>query len=82
MMKNVLFPKTREEKLLSTKYFSKTAKATKPAEPEVSTKLSEDEIQSYIDILLEASPPTPKGQGGTDFTRKILEERYGIKTNA
>lgn len=82
MMKNVLFPKTREEKLLSAQYFSKTARSTKPAEPEVSTKLSEDEIQSYIDILLEASPPTHKGQGGTDFTRKILEERYGIKTNA
>lgn len=82
MMNNVLFPKTREEKLLSTQYFSKTAKSIKPAEPEVSTKLSDDEIQSYIDILLEASPPTPKRQGGTDFTRKILEERYGIKTNA
>lgn len=74
MMKNVLFPKTREEKLLSAQYFSKTAETTKPAEPvaAVKPKLSDDEIQVYVDLLLEASKPTEP----VDHTKEILLKRY------
>lgn len=74
MMKNVLFPKTREEKLLSAQYFSKTAKATKPAETvaAVKPKLSDDEIQVYVDLLLEASKPTEP----VDHTKEILLKRF------
>lgn len=80
MMKNVLFPKTREEKLLSVQYFSKTAKTIKPAEPEVSTKpkLSDEEIQTYVDILLEASKPTEP----VDHTKEILLKKYPKTTVA
>ena len=83
LMKSLLFPVTRQDKALSQAYFNKT-ESPKPKEAKEveSTTLSEQEIQSYIDILLEASPPTPKQQGGTDLTRKILEERFGIKTKA
>ncbi|WP_415759523.1 hypothetical protein [Pseudomonas sp. LT1P18] len=74
MMKNVLFPKTREEKLLSAQYFSKTANAPKPAEPvaAVKPKLSDDEIQVYVDLLLEASKPTEP----VDHTKEILLKRF------
>ncbi|KRC96592.1 hypothetical protein ASE33_25560 [Pseudomonas sp. Root9] len=74
MMKNVLFPKTREEKLLSDQYFSKTAKVTKPAEPVVAVnpKLSDEEIQMYVDMLLEASKPTEP----VDHTKEILLKRF------
>ena len=74
MMKNVLFPKTREEKLLSAQYFSKTAKTTKPAEPvaAVKPKLSDEVIQMYVDMLLEASKPTEY----VDHTKEILLKKY------
>jgi hypothetical protein len=74
MMKNVLFPRTREEKLLSAQYFSKTVKTTKPAEPvaAVKPKLSDDEIQVYVDLLLEASKPTEP----VDHTKEILLKRF------
>lgn len=74
MMKNVLFPKTREEKLLSAQYFSKTAKSIKPVEPvaAVKPKLSDDEIQVYVDLLLEASKPTEP----VDHTKEILLKRF------
>ena len=74
MMKNVLFPKTREEKLLSAQYFSKTAKTTKPAEPVAAAKLklSDEEIQMYVDMLLEASKPTEP----VDHTKEILLKRF------
>ncbi|MCF5747422.1 hypothetical protein ABNM01_06965 [Pseudomonas syringae] len=80
MMKNVLFPKTREEKLLSTKYFSKTAKTTMPAEPvaAVKPKLSDDEIQVYVDMLLEASKHTEP----VDHTKEILLKKYPRTTVA
>lgn len=74
MMKNVLFPKTREEKLLSAQYFNDTAKPIKPAKPvaAVKPKLSDDEIQIYVDILLEASKPTEY----VDRTKEILLKKY------
>lgn len=74
MMKNVLFPKTREEKLLSAQYFSKTAKSIKPVDPEVSAKpkLSDEEIQTYVDMLLEASKPAEY----VDHTKEILLKKY------
>ncbi|PKH78981.1 hypothetical protein CXF97_17890 [Pseudomonas sp. Choline-02u-1] len=74
MMKNVLFPKTREEKLLSTQYFSKTAKTKKSDEPvaAVKPKLSDEEIQIYVDMLLEASKPTEY----VDHTKEILLKKY------
>lgn len=74
MMKNVLFPKTREEKLLSAEYFSKNAKTTKSPEPvaAVKPKLSDDEIQAYVDLLLEASKPTEP----VDHTKRLLLEKY------
>lgn len=74
MIKNVLFPKTREEKILSAQYFSKTAKTPKPAEPVAAAnpKLSDEEIQMYVDMLLEASKPTEP----VDHTKEILLERF------
>ena len=74
MMKNVLFPKTREEKLLSAQYFSKTAETKKPAEPVAAVKpqLSDEEIQMYVDMLLEASKPTEY----VDHTKEILLKKY------
>ena len=74
MMKNVLFPKTREEKLLSAQYFSKTVKTTKPTEPvaAVKPKLTDEEIQMYVDMLLEASKPTEP----VDHTKEILLKRF------
>lgn len=80
MMKNVLFPKTREEKLLSARYFSKAANSIKPVEPQVPAKpkLSDEEIQTYVDMLLEASKPTEP----VDHTKQILLKKYPKTTLA
>lgn len=72
-IKKVLFPKTYEEKLLSKQYFNKKEK---PAEPEPAatpkSTLSEAELQSYIDLLLEASKPAES----VDHTMQILLKKF------
>ncbi|UVM50713.1 hypothetical protein LOY38_01170 [Pseudomonas sp. B21-015] len=68
-IKKVLFPKTYEEKLLSKQYFNKKEKTPEPAP---TPKLSEEEIQHYIDLMLEASKPTEY----VDRTKQILLERF------
>lgn len=74
MLKKVLFPKTREEKALSKEHFSKTVKPTEPAKPPAAAnpKLSDEEIQMYVDMLLEASKPTEY----VDHTKEILLKKY------
>lgn len=58
LMKSLLFPATRQDKTLSQSYFNKTVSPKPKEAKEVeSTKLSAEEIQHYVDILLEASKP-------------------------
>jgi len=73
LTKSLLFPVTRQDKALSQAYFNKT-ESPKPKEAiEVkSTKLSADEIQHYVDILLEASKPAES----VDLTKQILLKRF------
>lgn len=71
--KSLLFPTTRQDKALSKAYFDKTEspkpKEAKEVEP---TKLSAEEIQHYVDILLEASKPAES----VDLTMQILLKRF------
>jgi hypothetical protein len=73
LTKSLLFPVTRQDKALSQAYFNKT-ESPKPKEAiEVkSTKLSADEIQHYVDILLEASKPAES----IDHTMQILLRKF------
>lgn len=77
--KSLLFPVSRQDKALSQAYFNKITPKPKETE-EVKTTLSAEELQFYIDILLEASPPKSE-QEKTDHTRRILIERFGIPGN-
>jgi len=59
------------------------ASVKKPSEAEPDkTKLSEQEIQHHVDILLEASKPDPTSKlqrlmnDSADITHKILVEKY------
>lgn len=70
-IKKIVFPKTYEEKLLSKQFFNKKEKPPEPA-PAPTPKLSEEEIQHYIDLMLEASKPTEY----VDHTKQILLERF------
>ncbi len=71
--KSLLLPVTRQDKALSQAYFNKP-ELPKPETPKQieSAKLSDAELQSYIDLLLEASKPTER----VDFTMQILLERF------
>ena len=73
LTKSLLFPVTRQDKALSQAYFNKTEspkpKAAKEVEPK---KLSADEIQHYVDILLEASKPVES----VDLTKQILLKKF------
>lgn len=73
LTKSLLFPVTRQDKALSQAYFNKT-KSPKPKEAKEveSTKLSADEIQHYVDILLEASKPAES----IDHTMQILLRKF------
>ena len=73
LTKSLLFPVTRQDKALSQAYFNKT-ESPKPKEAKEveSTKLSADEIQHYVDILLEASKPAEI----VDLTKQILLKRF------
>lgn len=70
-IKKIVFPTTRQEKALSKEYFSKKEKPAEPA-PAPKSKLSDEELQSYIDILLEASKPAES----VDLTKQILLKRF------
>lgn len=72
-IKKIVFPTTRQEKALSKEYFSKKEKLADPkSSPAPTPKLSEEEIQHYIDLMLEASKPTEY----VDRTKQILLERF------
>lgn len=70
-IKKILFPKTYEEKALSKQYFNKKEKPPEP-EPAPKSKLSDEELQSYIDLLLEASKPAES----VDHTMQILLKKF------
>ena len=73
LMKSLLFPVTRQDKALSQAYFNKT-ESPKPKEAKEveSKKLSAEEIQHYVDILLEASKPAES----IDHTMQILLKKF------
>ncbi|MBF8765937.1 hypothetical protein IR009_11955 [Pseudomonas putida] len=68
------------ERALARNAAKKQTSATQ-TEP-VETSLSEEEIQLHIDMMLEASKPTPTSRlerlmnESADLTHKILLERY------
>ena len=73
LMKSLLFPVTRQDKALSQAYFNKT-ESPKPKEAKEveSKKLSAEEIQHYVDILLAASKPAES----IDHTMQILLKKF------
>lgn len=75
--KSLLFPVTRQDKALSQAYFNKP-EPPKPETPKQieSAKLSDAELQSYIDLLLEASKPTES----VDYTMQILLAKFPPQT--
>lgn len=77
-------------KVMLDRAIAKSKKAKEPAvtfpkaAPAKQSTLSDEELQSYIDILLEASKPDPLDRlqqamiTSGDLTKKILLEKYGI----